>query len=803
ATAVARDGKAFCCGGCELVYGILSESGLGRFYDLNRHPGTTVGERPGSARWAHLDDPEVRGRLLEFTDGRISRVTFHVPSMHCIACVWLLENLFRLHPGIRRSVVNFPRREVTLTFAEPEVSLSGVAALLARIGYEPDLNLGHLELDPRRAGSASRRRSLQVGIAGFAFGNIMLISLPGYLGLDSLSGPFLRSVFGWLSLFLALPVLIYSAGDYWRSALASYRQRILTLDVPIAAGLAALYGWSAYEIASGHGEGYLDSLAGLIFFLLLGRIFQQRTQERLVFDRDYRAFFPLSVTRQTARGEKTVAISSLQVGDRLVVRHGELVPADATLVRGPALIDYSFVTGEADPVEKRDGDYLYAGGRQTGGRIEVATVKPVSQSYLTSLWNHEVFQKRSDGDLDSLTNRFGRRFTLMVITVALGALAGWMPIDPGRALKAFVSVLIVACPCALALAAPFTLGTAQRWLARRRIFLRNAQVIEHLARIQTVVFDKTGTLTGAHRRAVDFQGEPLSSVEATWVFSLARHSTHPHAVRISDHLAGNGYPEPVRAFLETPGLGLEGSVQGHEIWLGSRAALERYGAGVPDAPLPPGSTVHLAIDGRYRGTFVIEGRLRTDIRRLLGVLGGRFELALLSGDNERERDQFERLFGPAATLNFHQSPLDKLAFIRERQQAGRRVMMVGDGLNDAGALKQSDVGVAVIEGTGAFSPASDIILEASELGRLDRVLELSRRAVWIVRGGFLLSSAYNVVGVSIAAAGVLSPLICAVLMPLSSVTVVLFASGLTSWTAHRLGLGRAPKSAGPGWGSPP
>ena len=426
-----KEGKAFCCRGCLFVHDLLAESGLGQFYDLNRHPGVRIRQQARREQWAYLDDPALQERLLDFTDGKVSRVTFQIPAIHCVACVWLLENLFRLHPGVGRSQVNFPRREAVITFAPQKIALSELVGLLASIGYEPVLTLG--ELEKRQGDPARKRQWLQVGIAGFAFGNIMLLSLPVYLGLDSLSGPLFRVVFGYLSLALAAPVVFYSAADYWRSARLSLTQHMLTLDVPIAIGLAALYAQSAYEIVLGRGAGYLDSLAGLVFFLLCGRVFQQKTHDRMAFDRDFKCFFPLSVTRKTAAGEESIPISNLQVGDRLLLRNGELVPADARLVGGPACIDYSFVTGEAEPVGKAAGDYLYAGGRQMGGVIEVETVKAVSQSHLISLWNHEAFQKDRESDLNTLTNRFGRWFTMVVIAVAVGAGVFWLVSgDAGR-----------------------------------------------------------------------------------------------------------------------------------------------------------------------------------------------------------------------------------------------------------------------------------------------------------------------------------------------------------------------------------
>lgn len=780
--------KAFCCTGCRTVFEILTENGLGHFYDLGPQAGVRLSRPTPRERFKYLDEPAVRRQMLDFEDARTAKVTFRVPAVHCIACVWLLENLFRLKPGIGRSTVNFPKRECAITFDPARVQLSEVAALLSALGYEPALNLA--SLDARPSDPALRRLWLRLGVAGFAFGNVMLVSIPSYFGLDA---PGLRAFFGWLSIALAAPVLVFSASDYWRAAWLAARRRVLTIDLPIAIGLVALFGQSVFEIATGRGEGYLDSLTGLIFFLLCGKVFQHKTYDRLAFDRDYKSFFPLAVVRRTAAGgEETAPLSSLRVGDRLVLRHGELVPADARLLGGRGLIDYSFVTGEAEPVPKGVGDHLYAGGQQLGAAIEVETVKPVSQSYLTSLWAHEAFDKERRDTLDNLTNRFSRRFTVTVAAVAVGAAAWWGAAgEPARAMKAFVSVLIVACPCALALAAPFALGTAQRLLARRNIFLKHPHVTETLAQVDAVVFDKTGTLTAASAGGVEFAGAPLTPRERAQVRELARHSTHPLAVRIAETLGTGGEEAvgPAEQFTERPGAGIEGTVGGERVCLGSAAWLAARGVALPAEPPREGTTAKVAIGGVYRGTFRLASVLRPDAAAMLRRLGRGHDLALLSGDNARERERFRALFGERAQLHFNQSPWNKLGFIRELQAAAKTVMMVGDGLNDAGALKQSDVGVAVVEKVGAFSPASDVILEAARVPRLPAVLTLARRTVRVVWLSLALSSVYNVVGVSIAASGRLAPVICAILMPLSSVTVVGFACLATQWAARRSGLG--------------
>lgn len=782
---ISTQGHDFCCQGCATVFELLTSSGLTEFYNLAQTAGVRVKQAGIPGRFDYLDQPEVRERIVDFSDAKRTRVTFRIPSIHCVACVWLLEQLFRFQPGIGQSSVNFPRREVSVLFDTAAVKLGQVVSLLASLGYEPDLALADLE--ERTGARIPKRLWLQLGVAGFAFGNNMLFSIAGYLGLDHFSGPGFRALTGWISLILCIPVVAFSALDYWKSAWVSLRHRLLNIDVPIAAGIAAIFIQSVWEVASGRGEGYFDSLAGLLFFLLCGKVFQRKTYDSLTFDRDYKAFFPLSTRRVAKSGEEWISLSQVEVGDRLLIRHGELVPADATLVSGQAMMDYSFVTGEAEPCEKAVGELLYAGGRQMGGEIAVRTVKRVSESYLTSLWNQQAFTKRTEESLDELTNAYSQRFTRIIIGIALGAAAFWAFKRPELSLKAFTSVLIVACPCALALAAPFTLGTAQRMLARRGVFLKNTRVLEALARVDAIVFDKTGTLTAVGAGAVTFHGPPLSEVEERWLFSMTRHSTHPYAVRVGASMSREHYPEVVRSFLETAGCGMEGTVAGHELWMGSSAWFATRSIVVPPLPACAGGFVHVAIDGRYRGSYALQNALRPSSAALLQKLGEDYEMALLSGDNERERERFAGLFGPRAQVRFNQSPLDKLEFVRSRQGAGRRVLMVGDGLNDAGALKQSDAGAAVVENVGAFSPACDLILSSHRLPELQTVLAYAKSSLRMVRASFMVSTIYNVVGIAIAARGELSPIVCAILMPLSSVSVIAFSCGAMAWSARTIG----------------
>lgn len=755
----------FCCHGCLTVFQLFSTNGLQRFYDLEKTPGVQMNRAPvGDGRFAYLDDATVQARLLDFRSESLARATFHIPSIHCVACIWLLENLFRLNPAIGHAQVNFPRKEVALSYDPRALSLRGVVELLASIGYEPTLNLG--------AGAAKRSRLreerslwLKIGLAGFVSANSMMLNFAHYFGLEADDA--IGRLNGWVNFGLALPVLLYSASDYFRQSWLGLRRRALTLDAPIALGIVAMFGQSAYEVISATGEGYFDSFTMLILLLLCGRWFQQRSYEALSFDRDYRSYFPLSVRRRTAEGDRSVPVSALRVGDRIVVRHQEIVPADGRLCSPEASMDYSFVTGEAEPVTKRAGDMVYAGGRQAGPAVELEVLKETSQSYLASLWNNEAFRKPRAQSLDTMTNRMSRWFTALVLVLACGAAALWLGTDPARGGRAFVATLIVACPCALALSAPFALGFAHRRLGQRRCFLKNAETVEELARVNTLMFDKTGTLT--RTGDVVYAGQALEADEWRAVRAVAAHSTHP----FSRAIAGAGdelWPE-VRRFREEPGAGLEGEADGLRILIGSAAWLLRHQVSMPN----PTTGAAVAVNGVYRGHYQAATAYRTDLEHLVAQLAPAYQLAVVSGDGEREEQRLRGWFGPTAELRFHQKPADKLEAVRQRQAAGGRVLMLGDGLNDAGALRQANVGVAVTDDIASFTPACDIIMEADHLAHLPALLDFSRRTLNVIRLNFAVSLAYNAAGLYVAMQGQLSPLWCAVLMPVSSVSVVALA----------------------------
>ena len=766
---VVWDGKPFCCHGCKTVYQILNENKLDKYYEIQPMSGIRIDRDEVGDKYAYLDNPEIADSLLEFSDGGFSKVTLFVPTIHCASCIWLLENLHTLDPGIVRSSVNFPKKLVSITFKPEEVSLRKIVELLVSIHYVPEINLEQQE--GNKSGKSERNLLIKIGIAGFSLMNVMLYNFPEYLpGGDQLS-PLFTKFFGWMSMLLAVPVVFYSASDYYLSAYKALKHKMVNIDLPITVGIFTLFFQSVYDVLTGQGIGYMDSLTGLVFFLLVGKWYQSRTYQALSFERDYKSYFPVAVTL-IGRNDKrtTIPLADLKKDDEILIRNQELIPADAELLSEKANIDYAFVTGEAFPVEKNKGDMIFAGGRQVGSSIRLKVLKSVEQSYLTQLWNQDAARQSEASHLDTVVNKVSEYFTAVVLLVASAAGIYWLFHNPSLALFAFTSVLIIACPCALALTVPFTFGGTMRAFGRKGFYIKNTGVIENLNRIDTVVFDKTGTITLSHSMKARFVGDRLTPRQELMIKALTSHSTHPLSQSIFHSLEGESLPE-VTSFKEIPAMGISGVIDGIRVNIGSKTFVMGTKSGSDVA-----THVYVFLDDRVLGYFQIENQYRPGLQEVVAALKKRAKLYLLSGDNDAEKANIQKIFGQETGLLFNQSPTDKRDFIKKLKEEGKTVLMIGDGLNDAGALLESHVGLTIADDIYNFSPACDGIIEARQFGRLHRFIGFTHKAMNIVYISFLISFLYNIIGIGFAVQGNLSPLVAAILMPISSVSVVAFAS---------------------------
>ena len=773
---ISYDEKAFCCNGCKMVYEILEENDLCNYYELQNTPGISLKNRDYEEKFAFLENEEIKTNLLNYASENLSKIVFRIPAIHCSSCIWLLEHLDTLREGIISSRVNFVRKEVTVDFNPSLISLKQVVELLATIGYEPEINLQNAT--ETRAKKENRKLYLQIGIAGFCFGNIMLLSFPEYLGFEGLNENIQRFI-SYANILLAIPVVFFSASSYFSSAYRGLKQKYINIDVPIALGIITLFGRSLYDIIFHIGPGFLDSLSGLVFFLLIGKWFQSKTYESLSFERDYKSYFPLAVHRILGDKKEIVQVTELKEGDIIEVRNREVIPADAVLLSGDAAIDYSFVTGEAEAILKEEGDRIYAGGRQVGHPIRLKVLKQVSQSYLTQLWNSDSFNQQSR--YDTLINQISKYFTLGVLVIAAVTAIYWYFKNPGYLLNAVTAVLIVACPCALSLATPFTLGNAMTILGRHKFYLKHMSVIEQLWSIGRIVFDKTGTLTKGASGNVHFHGL-LTQEDKNLIGAASLGSTHPLSRMIHAETYTSRHVDPL-FFEEVEGKGLKADVDGHEILLGSAEWTNYSGHPGEDNA----TKVYLCIDNNDKGYYTFGNVYRKDIEKTIASLN-EYKLSVVSGDNESERENLSKLFPNGAEMLFRQKPEDKLHYIRLKQETGEEVIMLGDGLNDAGALKQADVGIAVTEDVSAFTPASDAILYGGNFYRFGDYLKFARSTRAVILASFAISFIYNFVGLSFAVTANLTPLFAAILMPLSSISVVAFATFVVRGIAFRKGL---------------
>lgn len=775
---ISYDDKSFCCVGCKSVYELLFQSNLCSYYTLENHPGINLKESGSGIKFNYLDDKEIQKQIIEFSNEEITKVTFYIPSIHCSSCIYLLEHLYKIDHAVVNSKTDFTQKKVFITYKTGEISLKRIAELLYSIGYEPAINIDDLAENDKP--KVLKKLYYKIGIAGFCFGNIMLFSFPEYLSLGNLD-PFYKHLFGYLNILLSAPVFFYSASDYFKSAFIGLKQKHINLDVPISLGIAVIFFRSVFEVVSGFGAGYFDSLTGLIFFLLIGKLIQTKTFDFLNFERNYKSYFPISVTILKDKTETTTPINKLVKGDRIVIRNGELIPADSILFKGNARIDYSFVTGESTPVEKVFGEIIYAGGRQEGDLLELEVVRDVSQSYLTQLWNNDAF-KKTDTEKTKLNDVIAKYFTYITLAVAITAGAFWLNKDVKIAVNVFTAVLVIACPCALALAGPFALSNTMRIFGKNKFYLKNTGVIEKLSKIDSIVFDKTGTITQVKNAELNYYGNLLSNDELSEIKSLVKNSTHPLSQKIYESVKCIDEFE-IKNYKEFPGKGIKGFVGENEYKIGM---LEFVMAGDnKENTENKASKVYISKNGKLKGYFLILNYFRKGLSELVTDLNQSKKLTLLSGDNDNERQNLQEIFGTDAVMKFYQKPEDKLRYVKSLQDNNKKVLMIGDGLNDAGALKQSDAGIAVTESVTCFSPSCDAILSSEKFRELNKYLNFSKTTMNIIKASFAFSMLYNFVGLYYAVQGALSPIVAAILMPVSSISVVLFAIFLTDFFAKR------------------
>lgn len=760
----AQNEKHYCCVGCE---------NAAAFNNC-----TLEWEKVSEAQEAeykYLDQEDIFKQLTNSFPNQVFQVIFQLPAIHCSSCLHTLERLPQKLKGVKSARVNFIKKEITIKFVKAEVTLATIAATLKANGYPPEV----LRFDQKEKSRILSDRFLlaRLGVTGFATGNIMILSFPEYLGMKEVVDGLSPTLFTALNIAFSLPIIFFGAWPYFYNALKALQKKETDIYVPLAIGISAILFRSFYEVITQTGPGYWDSFSGLIFFLLAGRYVQTRTYEHLSFNKKLEDWFPLHTYRLQENGWQIAAITKLNVGDIIRIKPSEIIPTDGILLSEKATIDYSFLSGESAPELLKKHETILAGGRVLGQSAEIQVEKPTSLSTFTSLWNREEFSKDKFDSQTLLSHLFSKYFTVATIFLALLTGLFWWVVSPDQILNTVSAVLIVACPCALSLGMPFALRAGMLRASKLGFFVRQPEVLQRLSGIKHIVFDKTGTLVNSG--VIAFEGKALNTEELSVLSAMVNASHHPVSKAIRAYLESNhtNLSEIEIQVKEFQGLGLKAEYIGKTYLLGSSKLFSRL-----NPTHFENSGAFFGTEDQILGTFSSKQELKPGVGESLALLKTQgYKLTLLSGDPNNCPSVLAPFFEPE-NIFMNQSPESKMKVLEEIRCSGQnnRVAMVGDGLNDAGAFQVSDVAIAITDTEYAFTPASDAILRGSAFQMLPSIFSYSHKILLAVKLAFVLSMFYNALALTFAVSGWLTPVFAAILMPISSLSVVGLASLLSS-----------------------
>ncbi|MFV2073228.1 MAG: heavy metal translocating P-type ATPase [Thermoanaerobaculales bacterium] len=768
----------FCCSGCRVAWAVIHEHGLDSYYDIH----TRVGAPEQAARhsgksFAEFDDPAFH-ELYCLTDASgLATVELYLEGVHCAACVWLVEKLTVVVDGVAEVRLDLGRSLAHVTWDPEATGLSTVARFLDSIGYTPHPFRGVEARDMARR--EERALIIRIAVAGAVAGNVMLIAFALYGGrFHGISSQF-EQLFRWLSLGLSLPSVGWCALVFYRGAWAALKTRILHMDLPIAIGILAGFTQGAINTLRGAGEIYFDSVTALIFFLLVGRFVQRRQQRAAASSTELLFSLAPSIARlMTPGGIREVPLEALAAGMVVEVRAGDSIPADGVIIEGSSTLDRSVLTGESLPAAAAVGDPVHSGTVNLSRRllVEVRTTGEDTRVGRLMRLVEEGAQRRAPVVL--LADRISGWFVAVVLALASVTLAIWLYLDPEHAVEHAVALLIVSCPCALGLATPLAVSAAIGRAARKKILIKGGDALENLARPGRMILDKTGTLTEGRLAVIRWWGD---ETVRPLVAAVEEVSAHPIARALSEAFAGEGKAAAADAH-EIIGAGVTGIVAGRRIMVASPGHTEfehgvlptEAAAAVSEFAGEGLSPVVVAVDGKVIAVAGIGDPLRPDTAAALDAIRNRgWQVEILSGDHpDVVRSILRDVDVELSAGRGGASPEDKLEVVREAAETGS-VVMVGDGVNDAAALAAATVGIGVHGGAEAALAAADVYLGRPGLAPVVDLLRGARRTFGVIRRNLVLSLTYNVVAVSFAMTGHMSPLLAAVLMPLSSMTVVL------------------------------
>ncbi len=769
------EGPAFCCEGCRTVYAVIMDAGLERYYEHRAEFDADAGPADATANtYAALDDGSALEQFTRPGPGGALNAEFALENLHCAACVWLVERLDQVVPGVLSAEVRFAERSVRVNFDAQRAKLGDVARGLAALGYPPHLAV---QTDAQRLRTLEDRALLtRIGVAGACAGNVMLIAFALYSGADAHFAEYFR----YAALGLSVPAVFWSGSSFFRGAWSALRVRSPHMDLPVSLGLLAGFLSGAINTVRGQGEIYFDSVTAIVFLLLVGRYIERRQHHAAEGAREHvSALFPHVARVVEDSGDRELPIQAVRPGMRLSVLPGESFPADGEVSRGHSSVDMSPLTGESLPVNVGPGSAVFAGTVNTASALTLVASASGTETRLGRLLDEMRHAESRRAPIQRLADRFAGRFVIGVLALSVVTLLVWAPFDLSRGLQSAIALLIVTCPCALGLATPLAVSAALGKAARRGLLIRHGEALERLARPSLLIFDKTGTLTtGRLRRELvlgDTTALPLGA-------AVASESPHPiaRALCLDVPLPTGVLVSERRAF---PGQGLVADCGGEEVCVGQLAFLEGRGKSISEE-LAALARRHQ--DAGMSCSFISRGRrvvavaifadsIRPEARDVLRELREKgHSLAIASGDHEATVQRLaERLDQPFRFVRGGLGPQNKAQLVEEYSRSEQGVVMVGDGINDSAALLTAGVGVAVHGGAEASLAAADVYSARPGLAMLPPLFAGARRTLHVVKRNLRLSLAYNGVCAGLAITGYISPLLAAVLMPLSSLTVVI------------------------------
>jgi Cu2+-exporting ATPase len=771
--------KEACCRGCQAVAQTIIDSGQGAYY-IHRTalPATPQQAEAELAQLGLYDLPEIQESFVRVEAENVREAALILENIVCAACIWLNERHIAGLPGVLSVEINYATRRARVRWDNSRIQLSAILKAVTDIGY-----IAH-PFDPGRSDDIYKRERntaiRRLAIAGLGMMQVMMYALPAYTATDMTAD--IRLLMQWASLVLTIPVVGYSAWPFFIGAWRDLKRRMLGMDVPVALGVGTAFVASVYSTLSGHGEVYYDSVTMFIFLLLTGRFLEMNARRRAgAAVEELVKLIPAATTRLPhwpARDEEQVPVARLTVGDHVLVRPGETLPADGVVVDGDSAVSEAMLTGESLPVTKGVNAHVVGGSLNQASPLVVRVDKLGADTRLASIVRLLDRAQSEKPRIGQLADRAAAWFVglLLAITMAVGL--AWYVIDPSKALWIVVSVLVVTCPCALGLATPAALTTATGRLTRLGLLTTRGHALETLARATDLVFDKTGTLTHGRlsvRRVVPLGGRSEAEVGAI-AAALEAGSEHPIAKALRAAASASVSAGDIR---NTPGRGVEGVINGRSYRLGS----PRFVAAGETPPASDGSAswVALAEGDELIAWFALADTPRLDAAAALAALQKQgLRLHLLSGDAEAA------VWATAQQLgidDWHAGalPEDKLAYVKKLQNEGRIVAMVGDGINDAPVLAGAQVSIAMGEGADVAQAAADMVMLGSRLTTLADGVALARKTQQIIRQNLGWALGYNLIAIPAAALGHVTPWIAGIGMSASSLLVVLNALRLTDF----------------------